>query len=82
LCLDIAFVLIDGHPESLYQFLGVDVLEWYNPSEYARHEKKRGRVGHPPKGLRRRYGLRCLPSLLNQAESPVLSPAADKGQDV
>jgi hypothetical protein len=47
LCLDIAFVLIDGHPENLYQFLGVDVLEWYHPSVHVRQEKKRGRVGHP-----------------------------------
>ena len=47
-CLDIAFVLIDGHPEKLIQFLSLDVLKWYHPQVSCRQREKYGRVSHPP----------------------------------
>jgi hypothetical protein len=40
-----------GHPERLNQFLGVDVLEWYNPTVRTCQYKTRERVGHPPQIL-------------------------------
>jgi len=39
-----------GHPERQKQFLGVDVLEWYHAIVRVRQQKKRQRLGHPPKG--------------------------------
>jgi len=36
-----------GHPEKPNQFLGVDVLEWYDPVAHIRREKHET-AGHPP----------------------------------
>jgi len=38
-----------GHPENLSHFLGIDVLKWYHPSAFVRHQENTRKAVPPAK---------------------------------